>query len=134
MTDETEFDPGSRVLCPDGSCTGVLGADGRCSECGRTGGVPAGYTGAAAVVPDPASEAPHFDLPSRGAPPTQDSDADPGARTVELEGGAGGFDERRLLCPDGACVGVLGPGGRCPVCGQMAGGPAGGASQRQESL
>ena len=25
-----------RQLCPDGSCTGVIGADGRCKECGRT--------------------------------------------------------------------------------------------------
>jgi hypothetical protein len=33
---ETAFDP-ARRLCPDGSCTGVLGADGRCKVCGRTG-------------------------------------------------------------------------------------------------
>jgi hypothetical protein len=29
------FDP-ARRLCPDGSCLGVLGSDGRCSVCGRT--------------------------------------------------------------------------------------------------
>jgi hypothetical protein len=127
MTDEIEFDPRGRVLCPDGSCTGVLGADGRCSECGRTGEVPPGYTGAAVVAPDQASEAPHDD------PPSQQSDADPDTRAVELDGAAG-FDERRPLCPDGACVGVLGPDGRCPVCGRIAGGPAGGASPRRESL
>ena len=129
MTDEIAFDPGGRVLCPDGSCTGVLGADGRCSECGRTGEVPAGYTGAPAGAPDLVSEAPHFDPSS-----SQDGDADYAARAVELEGAGGGFDERRPLCPDGACVGVLGPDGRCPVCGQVAGGPAGGASPRRESL
>ena len=28
------FDP-NRQLCPDGSCTGVVGSDNRCSECGR---------------------------------------------------------------------------------------------------
>jgi hypothetical protein len=128
MTDEIEFDPGGRVLCPDGSCTGVLGADGRCSECGRTGEVPTGYTGAAAAAPDPASEAPHFEPPLQQS----DGDGDAAARAVELD--AAGFDERRPLCPDGACVGVLGPDGRCPVCGQVAGGPAGGASRRQESL
>ncbi len=30
------FQPGRR-LCDDGSCIGVLGADGRCSVCGRAG-------------------------------------------------------------------------------------------------
>lgn len=31
------FDP-SRKLCDDGSCVGVVGADGRCSVCGRRSG------------------------------------------------------------------------------------------------
>jgi len=30
------FDP-RRKLCPDGSCVGVIGADGRCKVCGQTG-------------------------------------------------------------------------------------------------
>jgi hypothetical protein len=29
------FDPG-RKLCVDGSCIGVIGPDGRCTECGRS--------------------------------------------------------------------------------------------------
>jgi hypothetical protein len=32
---------------------------------------------------------------------------------VEAESG---FDPNRRLCPDGACVGVIGPDGRCTVC------------------
>jgi hypothetical protein len=28
----------TRRLCPDGACTGVLDADGRCKECGRVEG------------------------------------------------------------------------------------------------
>jgi hypothetical protein len=32
------------------------------------------------------------------------------------------FDSRRRLCPDGACIGVIGDDGRCPVCGRNAGG------------
>jgi hypothetical protein len=32
---EPKFDP-ARRLCPDGSCVGVLGADGRCPVCGQT--------------------------------------------------------------------------------------------------
>jgi len=32
----------------------------------------------------------------------------------------GGFDAKRRLCPDGACVGVIGPDGKCTVCGRAA--------------
>jgi len=28
------------------------------------------------------------------------------------------FDPNRQLCPDGACVGLIGPDGTCNVCGQ----------------
>ena len=29
------FDGEERRLCPDGACTGLLGSDGKCKECGR---------------------------------------------------------------------------------------------------
>jgi hypothetical protein len=32
------------------------------------------------------------------------------------------FDPHRRLCPDGACIGVIGDDGRCRVCGRGAGG------------
>jgi len=33
------------------------------------------------------------------------------------------FDpKRRRLCPDGACIGLIGPDGRCKVCGRAADG------------
>ena len=41
---EGGFNP-SRGLCPDGSCVGVLGADGRCKVCGRGPESAAGGTG-----------------------------------------------------------------------------------------
>ena len=31
---EETFNPDDRILCPDGTCTGII-EDGRCSECGR---------------------------------------------------------------------------------------------------
>ncbi len=31
-------DLGSRELCPDGMCVGVIGSDGRCKECGKSAG------------------------------------------------------------------------------------------------
>ncbi len=33
--DDDGFDFGDRILCPDGTCTGII-VDGRCSECGKT--------------------------------------------------------------------------------------------------
>jgi hypothetical protein len=36
----------------------------------------------------------------------------------------GKFDSHRRLCPDGACIGVIGDDGRCRVCGRSAGGGA----------
>jgi hypothetical protein len=90
------FDPAARELCPDGACLGVLGSDGRCRVCGRSGeGVKAAPRDAARP---PAAAAV---LPSASAGD---------------EGGAFADDERRL-CPDGACVGLVGPDGRCKVCG-----------------
>jgi hypothetical protein len=37
------------------------------------------------------------------------------------------FDPHRGLCPDGACIGVIGSDGRCRVCGRPAGGSPGDA-------
>ncbi len=30
------FDDEERRLCPDGACTGLLGSDGKCKECGKS--------------------------------------------------------------------------------------------------
>ena len=37
----------------------------------------------------------------------------------------GKFDSHRRLCPDGACIGVIGDDGRCRVCGRAAAGGGG---------
>jgi hypothetical protein len=42
------------------------------------------------------------------------------------------FDPRRRLCPDGACIGVVGSDGRCSVCG--ASDPGGGADDASSRL
>jgi len=39
----------------------------------------------------------------------------------------GKFDSHRRLCPDGACIGVIGDDGRCRVCGRSATGGGGDA-------
>jgi hypothetical protein len=35
--DEEELDFENRILCPDGTCTGII-VDGKCTECGKEGG------------------------------------------------------------------------------------------------
>ena len=34
-SEEEAFDMDDRVLCPDGTCTGII-VDGKCTECGKT--------------------------------------------------------------------------------------------------
>ncbi len=98
-----------RQLCDDGACTGVIGAEGRCNACGRV--------------------AQHWgDECRRGLRDAED------AEEAEEEAGLGSAAvsprvvgpalaaapddfERRTLCPDGACVGVLDARGVCGVCG-----------------
>ncbi len=91
---EQEFDPSRRRLCPDGSCVGVIGDDGKCRECGR---LDPDWTGERPSS-TPAEAKPDISVP---APPKA---------TPE-------FDAERRLCPDGACLGLLGPDGRCNICG-----------------
>jgi hypothetical protein len=103
MNEEIEFDPAARQLCPDGACVGLIGADGRCGECGRAGG-----TASARGSSGPAAQA--DELASAGESLGADG-AD----------GTDGFDAGRKLCDDGACVGVVGPDGRCQTCGRVSG-------------
>jgi hypothetical protein len=91
----------NRRLCIDEACIGVLGPDGRCRECGKPGGDPIPHTATGAA----ANHEP--------APP-----ADPPA-AVPSEAVPDDWDNRRL-CSDESCIGVLGPDGRCKVCGKPA--------------
>jgi len=88
---EDDFEPARRELCPDGTCIGLIGPDGRCKVCGAVG---------ASAVSDPRH---------RGMRQAGGGD-EAGDESSDL-------DSDRELCPDGACVGVIGPDGRCGVCG-----------------
>ena len=101
--EETAFNP-NRRLCPDGSCVGVLGADGRCSVCQR----PAGAGGESLPEGSPPAWA------EAGAAASAD-DAPPSERAD-----GAGFDPTRRLCDDGSCVGIVGADGVCGTCGQRA--------------
>jgi hypothetical protein len=97
-SEKQSFDAARRRLCPDGACIGLLDDSGRCKECGLVAGEsrPAAPVMAAPEVDEPESE--------ETAPVLQGEDA---------------FDPARRLCPDGDCLGVLGPDGRCRVCGRV---------------
>jgi hypothetical protein len=96
---QTDFNP-QRKLCPDGSCIGVIGNDGKCTECGRAdlgGAAPADAAGWEAQ--------------------DDDTDGDPNAEAAD---GSSEFDAKRRLCSDDTCIGVIGPDNRCTECGKPA--------------
>lgn len=97
--DDSPPDLENRVLCPDGACIGVIGPDGRCKVCGREGEVPKAAA-AVAQVAAPRAEVPDEAREQRTA----------AADDLDLSS--------RLLCSDGACIGVVGPDGRCKECGK----------------
>ena len=98
------FDPEARALCPDGTCTGVIGDHGRCKVCGQAG--------------DGAG-------PEQWAEPEAENGMGwvRGASDQAAMGGGEATTEAgdlaaRELCSDGNCIGVIGEAGRCKVCGQ----------------
>jgi hypothetical protein len=99
------IDFATRRLCPDGACIGVIGPDGRCKLCGRSSDEAAPVE---ALEPGDAA-----DGEQDGDEPLAPADAAPEAD--------GAFDEERELCPDGACIGLIGSDGRCRVCGRARG-------------
>ncbi len=111
---KTGFDPNRRELCPDGACIGVIGSDGNCKECGTPSpnGPPPAETEIAAETPE---------TPERS--PDADDELAPARAVSNDERAAEGdsFDPtKRELCPDGACIGVIGPDGTCRECGRAA--------------
>jgi len=100
ISDETPpagVDWENRTLCSDGNCIGVIGSDGRCSECGQP------YDG-------PAIEGQVFEADSSDV---QDEEVEDEEETA----GNLGWEDRQL-CSDGNCIGVIGPNGRCKECGK----------------
>jgi hypothetical protein len=88
MSPDEGFEPARRELCPDGSCIGLIGADGRCKVCG---------TVSPSAVADPRHQ---------------------GMVAIEDAGFPAADEDDRELCPDGACIGLIGADGRCNVCGR----------------
>jgi len=128
-----------RVVCPDGACIGVIGPDGLCKVCGRV--EPNwGDERKRGLVEDGDDDDDDDDDAAAEADGAYDGDDDDDddddeAAETEAAGESAAVAEpherpdadvsayewsRRTLCPDGACVGVIGPNGKCTVCGKAA--------------
>ena len=100
-----------RTLCSDPACIGVIGSDGRCKECGKP------YEGEAfddRSFEDIASE-PETEVSPEEEPVEQEDDVE---SFEEEETIADEEWDDRTLCSDPACIGVVGPDGRCKECGK----------------
>jgi hypothetical protein len=152
MTAEEAFEPARRELCPDGGCIGLIGADGRCKVCGtvspsavadprRQGMVATGGEDTTDEADDDRELCPDGACIGligadgkcnacgavREAPPLHVWKTDGGADgPPELDGDGDGDEDEdsRELCPDGGCIGLIGPNGRCKVCGLARGSAA----------
>jgi hypothetical protein len=91
----------NRTLCNDGNCIGIIGDDGRCKECGLP------YEEEPPGKPGPKSE----------IPVEPESDPEPKPQTDSASIPDEDW-ENRILCPDGNCIGVIGPEGLCKACGK----------------
>jgi len=89
-----------RILCIDESCIGTMGPDGRCRECGKPYGDPLNLATDAA------------DKNKEQAEPLDDLQKDTESSGSDEEW------EKRVLCSDESCIGVIGPDGRCKECGK----------------
>ena len=107
---DSEWD--QRVLCSDGNCIGIIGADGRCKECGMP------YDG---DLPSPVTEVNTDEDGVNDSPADQQmtvEDAAAGDDPAIGADGSGDSWENRTLCADESCIGVIGPDGRCKECGK----------------
>ena len=96
----------NRVLCSDEACIGTIGQDGRCRECGLAfdGPLPDGTLGT------PADDPPDHRFDDDTIIP-DDHEIEEDAHSLDEEW------EKRTLCRDEACIGTIGPDGKCKECG-----------------
>lgn len=99
-----------RILCSDGNCIGIIGAEGRCKVCGLP------YDG---ELPSPVADSAEADDDVDGSPVGPEMPADEAPASEDPVKGEDVFDdswEDRTLCIDESCIGVIGPDGRCKEC------------------
>ena len=96
--DENE-DWEKRILCSDESCIGTIGPDGKCKECGKLyeGDMTAGHSKDDVQLVKPEEQKPVLSVAE------EESDED---------------WDKRVLCSDESCIGVIGSDGKCKECGK----------------
>jgi hypothetical protein len=107
----TDDDFAHRELCPDDACIGVLDPEGRCRVCGTVSSTALRDPRLRGLALSDEVPVPVDRSPAVGTLPPEVPES--------LEVDDDDFDRRRL-CPDGGCVGLLGADGRCKVCGASA--------------
>jgi hypothetical protein len=121
-----------RQLCSDGACVGVIGPEGTCKVCGRVAPNWGDERKRGLLEPEQEPEAkqrlgkPKPDKTATGGALYFDIDAD--GKEVPDQGPSVPSDrdwDQRTLCPDEACIGLIGRNGKCKVCGKSAPGAAG---------
>ncbi len=113
-----------RVLCSDGNCIGIIGPDGCCKECGKP------YEGAEPIYEHDRNEEETSDIPSPDVglkfdepdffsenPEELNRTSDESSTETDSE--TESEWDRRILCSDGNCIGVIGSDGRCKECGKL---------------
>jgi hypothetical protein len=94
---DADEDWGKRVLCSDESCIGTIGPDGKCKECGKP------YNGAVDVDSSAGNVTTHKKQKITNKSEDSVSDED---------------WEKRVLCSDESCIGIIGSDGHCKECGK----------------
>jgi len=106
-----------RVLCADGACIGVIGKDGLCKVC-QAPIAPEDIAAFEAATGSVLGS--EFVRPSSNALPPADAEgwaADrPRSEPNDLFDDTPPDLDGRVLCSDGACIGVIGEDNRCKVC------------------
>ncbi len=95
----------TRALCPNGTCIGVIGEDGRCKVCGQSAPAETRLAATESVVTAAVATA---------APSDTSTDVAAAPETPTTT------SNTRERCANTRCSGMIGADGRCEVCGEGA--------------
>jgi len=109
-----------RLLCPDGACVGVIGSDGTCKVCGRAAPNWGDERNRGLIASPDDDEADEEDEDDEGDERADGGEGNEDASPVAASGDDNPEWDQRKLCPDDACIGVIGADGACKVCGRRA--------------
>ena len=109
--DDMPFSVEDRILCSDGACIGLVGANGLCKVCNKP------YEG---DLPLGEQRADEQDDEATASDDTGATNSEIHALKNEMEqvDQAGAGDEERICCTDDMCIGIIGENGVCGTCGK----------------